>query len=55
VVMYMREPTAATAELPAPGAAYKATFWVSALATLVLGVFPGLVLNFATGAAKLGG
>jgi len=51
VVMYMQEPGAATADLPAPGGALKATLWASAVATLALGIFPSAVLEFAAAAA----
>jgi len=54
VVMYMQEPGEAVADLPAPGPALKATLWASALATLILGIFPSRVLEFAASAAALG-
>lgn len=53
VVMYMREPAEATAELPPPAPAYKAALWASAAATLALGIFPTAVLEFASAAARL--
>lgn len=53
VVMYMHEPGEATADLPPLGAALKATLWGSAAATLLLGIFPSAVLNFAGRAALL--
>jgi NADH-quinone oxidoreductase subunit N len=50
VVMYMHEPAEAAAVAPLP-AGLAATLFVSAAATLVLGVFPGPVLAFATRSA----
>ena len=52
VVTYMHEPE--TTEHPtAIPSGLKITMWVTAAATLVLGVFPGLVLDFATRFAVL--
>lgn len=52
VVMYMHEPE--TTEHPtAIPSGLKITMWITAAATLVLGVFPGLVLDFATRFAVL--
>jgi len=53
VVMYMREPAEATADLTAPPGAVKAALWASALGTLFLGIFPSGVLEFASAAAVL--
>jgi NADH-quinone oxidoreductase subunit N len=53
VVMYMREPAEATAELRAPTGPVKAALWASAFGTLFLGIFPSAVLEFATNAAAL--
>jgi NADH-quinone oxidoreductase subunit N len=53
VVMYMKEPGEATASLTAPGAGIQATLWASALGTLILGIFPSLVLNFANTSSAL--
>jgi NADH-quinone oxidoreductase subunit N len=52
VVMYMHEPetTEHAAELPG---GIRITMWITAAATLVLGIFPGLVLDFATRFAVL--
>jgi NADH-quinone oxidoreductase subunit N len=52
VVMYMREPAAGHA-LPAPAPGLRAALWASALGTLVLGIFPSLVLDFAGRSAAL--
>ena len=53
VVMYMHEPGEA-AETAAPlSAGLKTAVWVSALATLVLGIFPNFVLEFAGRSATL--
>jgi len=53
VVMYMREPAEATADLPPLGGALGTALWVSALGTLVLGVYPSLILNSAGKSALL--
>lgn len=53
VVMYMREPAEATAELAAPTAPVRAALWASAFATLILGIFPSAVLEYASKAAAL--
>jgi len=51
VVMYMNEPGASVADLPPVDGAMKIAVYGSAVATLVLGIFPSLVLDFATKAA----
>ncbi|HUQ95619.1 MAG TPA: NADH-quinone oxidoreductase subunit N [Bryobacteraceae bacterium] len=53
VVMYFKEPGESMADLQpvAPGVA--AVLWVSAVATLVLGIYPSLVLDFARKSAAL--
>ena len=53
VVMYMHEPSEATAELPPLGGALGVTLYFSAVGTLVLGVFPSLILIFASKSAGL--
>jgi len=53
VVMYMREPAEASADLKAPAGGVKAALWASALGTLVLGIFPSGILEFASAAAAL--
>ena len=50
VVMYMKDPEPGEA-LPAAGPALKIAVYGSAIATLVLGIFPSFVLDFATKAA----
>jgi NADH-quinone oxidoreductase subunit N len=47
VVMYMREPGVATNNMDEVPFALRLTVWASALATLVLGVMPGLLLDVA--------
>ena len=47
VVMHMKEPGEATAELPPPPPGIRIVLWVCAAATLALGLFPSLVLRFA--------
>ena len=51
VVMYMHDPKE-TGELPALGIGLKAALWVSALATFWLGIFPSVVLDFASKSAE---
>jgi NADH-quinone oxidoreductase subunit N len=53
VVMYMQEPGEATASVQPPGAGIQATLWASALGTLILGIFPSVVLNFARNSSVL--
>ncbi len=54
VVMYMKEPGEATVELQplAPGVGI--ALWGSAIGTLVLGVFPSLILNYARASTVFG-
>ena len=47
VVMYMHEPGESTASLQPLGAGLNTAIWISAVATLILGIFPAHVLNFA--------
>lgn len=47
VVMYMQEPGESTKDLPPVAAGTRIALWVSALLTLVLGIFPSLVLDLA--------
>jgi NADH-quinone oxidoreductase subunit N len=54
VVMYMREPGEAMTDLPPQSASLKAALWGSAAATLLLGIFPSLILGFVNGAARIG-
>lgn len=53
VVMYMNEPGEATLALQPVSAGIGATMWVSAVGTLVLGVFPSILLNFANTSSVL--
>jgi NADH-quinone oxidoreductase subunit N len=54
VVMYMQEPGEATESVQPLSAGILLTLWTSAAATLILGVFPSLVLNFARNSSMLG-
>ena len=51
VVMYMREPGESVESLPAAGALLQIAVYGSAVGTLLLGIFPSLVLDFANRAA----
>ena len=51
VVMYFREPGESADNLPPVGAAMKIAVYGSALGTLLLGIFPSFVLDFASKAA----
>ncbi|HTR37412.1 MAG TPA: NADH-quinone oxidoreductase subunit N [Bryobacteraceae bacterium] len=53
VVMYMKEPSEATISLQPPTMGINATLWLTALGTVVLGVAPSLILNFATASSVL--
>ncbi len=53
VVMYMREPGEATATLQPLSAGIRTTLWVSALGTLLLGIYPSVLLNFVISADAL--
>jgi len=53
VVMYMHEPAEAAEELPLPGTALWATLWSSAVGTLLLGIFPSMILGFVSRSAML--
>ena len=53
VVMYMNEPGEATMSIQPMGAGIGATLWVAAVGTLVLGIFPGVLLTFATNSSAL--
>ncbi|MEP6961723.1 MAG: proton-conducting transporter membrane subunit, partial [Acidobacteriota bacterium] len=52
VVMYMKDPGESTVNLPAAGTMLRVAIYGSALATLILGIFPGWILAFATAAAR---
>jgi len=51
VVMYMKDADGPAEPLPAAGTGMKLAVYGSAAATLLLGIFPGLVLEFASRAA----
>lgn len=51
MVMYMQEPGESMQTLGPASVGVRVTLWVSALATVLLGVYPGVVLNFAGRAA----
>ena len=53
VVMYMQEPGEATATLTPLGVGMTTALWASALGTLILGIFPALLLNFARNSSAL--
>jgi NADH-quinone oxidoreductase subunit N len=53
VVMYMNEPGEATLSIQPMGAGIGATLWVAAVGTLLLGIFPGVLLNFAINSSAL--
>jgi NADH-quinone oxidoreductase subunit N len=53
VVMYMHEPGESTVTLQPLGAGITATLWAAAAGTLILGIFPSLILNFATSSSVL--
>ena len=51
VVMYMKDPAGPVNDLPPAGLSMQIALAATALGTLVLGIFPGWVLDFATRAA----
>jgi NADH-quinone oxidoreductase subunit N len=53
VVMYMKEPSEATASVPPLTPGVTTTLWAAALGTLILGIFPSVILNFATSSSVL--
>jgi NADH-quinone oxidoreductase subunit N len=53
VVMYMYEPAESVEGVQPLSIGTSATLWVSALATIILGIFPGLILDFAGRSAEL--
>jgi len=53
VVVYMREPGAATESLPPLAPGVRAAVWISAIGTLALGIVPSFVLSFAGDASPL--
>jgi NADH-quinone oxidoreductase subunit N len=53
VVMYMHEPGESTLTLEPLSPGIRTTLWAAALGTLILGIFPSLLLNFATNSSAL--
>ena len=53
VVMYMNEPGEATLSIQPVGAGIATTLWVTAVGTLLLGIYPTVLLNFATYSSAL--
>jgi NADH-quinone oxidoreductase subunit N len=53
VVMYMHEPGAVTKDLEPLPLPLKAALLIPVLGTLILGIFPGALLNFADASARL--
>lgn len=51
VVMYFKEPGESAENLPSPGASLRVAVYGSAIGTVLLGIFPGWVLDFATKSA----
>ncbi|MBI3209066.1 MAG: hypothetical protein HYZ37_09225 [Candidatus Solibacter usitatus] len=47
VVMYFREPGESTADLPPVAPGVQVVLWGSAAATLILGIYPSIILDFA--------
>ncbi len=54
VVMYMHEPGESTLTLEPLSPGIRTTLWAAALGTLILGIFPSLLLNFANSSSVLG-
>jgi len=53
VVMYMQEPGEATASVQPLSPGIQTTLWASAVGTLILGIFPSVILNFAESSSAL--
>jgi NADH-quinone oxidoreductase subunit N len=53
VVMYMHEPGESTLTLEPLSPGIRTTLWAAALGTLILGIFPSLLLNFAINSSAL--
>jgi NADH-quinone oxidoreductase subunit N len=53
VVMYMHEPGESTVTLEPLSPGIRTTLWAAALGTLILGIFPSLLLNFANSSSAL--
>jgi len=54
VVMYFRDPSEATTTLQPLGAGIKTTLWAAALGTLLLGIYPSVILDFARNSSAFG-
>jgi NADH-quinone oxidoreductase subunit N len=54
VVMYFREPGEASTSVAAPTAGIQIALWASVAGTLILGIYPSLLLNFATYSSNIG-
>ena len=52
--MYMHEPGESTLTLEPLSPGIRTTLWAAALGTLILGIFPSLLLNFANSSSALG-
>jgi NADH-quinone oxidoreductase subunit N len=48
VAIYMQEPSESIAHLPPPALSLRLAIWTSALGTLFLGIFPNVLLSFAS-------
>jgi NADH-quinone oxidoreductase subunit N len=46
--MYMKEPGESSENLPPVGFGLQVAVYASALGTLILGIFPGLILDYAS-------
>ena len=53
VAVYMKEPGEAVLQLPPPSVSLRVAMWASAIGVLVLGIFPGTLLNMASSSAAL--
>jgi NADH-quinone oxidoreductase subunit N len=53
VAMYMHEPGESMENLTSPAPGTRVTIWVSALGTLVLGIFPSVLLRFVADSASV--
>ena len=53
VVMYFKEPAESTETLPPLSMGIRTALWAAALGTLVLGIYPSLLLNFAQSSSAL--
>jgi len=51
--MYMQEPSPATISVQPLSMGIRTTLWATALGTLILGIYPSLILNFAQNSSAL--